>query len=214
MYSVLLLDLDGTLNDSCPGITKSVAYALRCFGIEADPGELLGFIGPPLTWSFPHFYPAMAGKEAEGIVKFREYYESQGMFDGSVYEGIPEALEILKQAGFRLAVATSKPAPQATPILEHMGLAPYFDAIEGACLDETETKADVIRRVLHKLGDPDKKEVLMIGDREHDIEGGKACGLATAGVLWGYGSEEELTSHGATHLFSTPAHMTQFLLEM
>ncbi len=213
MYSVILFDLDGTLNDSCEGITKSVQYALRFWGIEAQPEELLGFIGPPLTWSFPHLFHIPEEEVPEAIVRYREYYSVHGVFEGSIYEGIPEALEALNKAGLRVAIATSKPEMYVGPILNHYGLAHHFEEAAGSPPDESGGKAQVITDVLARLGNPPLDTVLMVGDRQHDIEGAKANGIASAGVLWGYGSEEELRAHGATHIFETPAHMVAFLLK-
>jgi phosphoglycolate phosphatase len=212
MYSVILFDLDGTLNDSCKGITQSVQYALRHWGIEAELQDLLGFIGPPLTWSFPNLFGIKEEEVPLAIEKYREHYNAHGMLEGAIYSGIYEMLSTLKEQGFRLAVATSKPEMYVAPILNHFSLIEYFEEAAGSPPDESGGKAEVIADVLHRLGDPDKSTVLMVGDREHDIEGAKTNGVDSVGVLWGYGSPEEHKAHGATHIVATPQDLTQLLL--
>ena len=211
----IFFDLDGTLTDSGPGIVHSVAYALRKLGVEPpEPEKLRPFIGPPLLWSFAHFYGFDEEKCREGVRLYREYFTAGGMFENSVYPGIPEALERLRAAGFRLAVATSKPELFSKQIISHFGLDGSFEAVCGAAMDETRTeKADVIRYALETLG-VTAGESLMVGDREHDVLGAKAVGLSCVGALWGYGSREELTNAGASALAETPQEMTELILRM
>lgn len=204
----ILFDLDGTLTDSGPGITASVAYALRKLGLEPpEPEKLRPFIGPPLLWSFAHFYGLDEAQCREGVRLYREYFTAGGMFENSVYPGIPEALESLKSAGYRLAVATSKPEEFSRQIVDHFGLAGYFEAVCGAAMDESRTeKADVIRYALETLS-LRPEDCLMVGDREYDVLGAKAVGMPCIGALWGYGSREELTSAGAKALAETPGEL-------
>ena len=211
----IFFDLDGTLTDSGPGIVASVAYALRKLGVEPpEPEQLRPFIGPPLLWSFSHFYGFDEEKSKEAVRLYREYFTAGGMFENSVYPGIPEALERLRAAGFRLAVATSKPELFSRQIISHFGLDKYFEAVCGAAMDESRTeKADVIRYALDTLGVA-PEESLMVGDREHDVLGAKAVGLPCLGVLWGYGSREELTNAGASALAETPEDMAGLILRM
>ena len=211
----IFFDLDGTLTDSGPGIVASVAYALRKLGVEPpEPEQLRPFIGPPLLWSFSHFYGFDAEKSKEAVRLYREYFTAGGMFENSVYPGIPEALDRLRAAGFRLAVATSKPELFSKQIISHFSLDKYFEAVCGAAMDETRTeKADVIRYALDILG-VTAGESLMIGDREHDVLGAKAVGVSCLGVLWGYGSREELTNAGASALAETPEKMAELILRM
>ena len=211
----IFFDLDGTLTDSGPGIVASVAYALRKLGVEPpEPEQLRPFIGPPLLWSFAHFYGFDEEKSREGVRLYREYFTAGGMFENSVYPGIPEALEGLRVAGFRLAVAPSKPELFSLQIVEHFGLSAYFEAVCGAAMDESRTeKADVIRYALDTLG-VTAEESLMVGDREHDVLGAKAVGLPCLGALWGYGSREELTNAGASALAETPEGMAELILRM
>ena len=209
----IFFDLDGTLTDSGPGIVASVAYALRKLGVEPpEPTQLRPFIGPPLLWSFSHFYGFDEEKSREAVRLYREYFTAGGMFENSVYPGIPEALETLRRAGFRLAVATSKPEEFSRRIISHFGLDRFFEAVCGAAMDERRTeKADVIRYALETVG-VTAEESLMVGDREHDVLGAKAVGVPCLGALWGYGSREELTQAGADALAETPEEMAERLL--
>ncbi len=211
----IFFDLDGTLTDSGPGIVNSVAYALRKLGVEPpEPEQLRPFIGPPLLWSFAHFYGFDEGKCREAVRLYREYFTAGGMFENSVYPGIPEAMEKLRSAGFRLAVATSKPEEFSQKIIAHFGLDKYFEAVCGASMDETRTeKAEVIRYALDSLG-VSPEESLMVGDREHDVLGAKAVGLPCLGALWGYGGRKELTDAGASALVETPEEMAELILRM
>ena len=208
----VFFDLDGTLTDSGPGITASVAYALEKLGTEPPARETLRcFIGPPLLQSFARFCGFDEAKCREAVRLYREYFTAGGMFENSVYPGIPEALAELRAAGFRLAVATSKPELFSREIVAHFGLAGCFEAVCGAAMDETRTeKADVLRYALDTLG-VKAEESLMVGDREHDVLGAKALGMPCVGVLWGYGSREELTAAGAAVLAETPAELAALL---
>ena len=211
----VFFDLDGTLTDSGPGITASVAYALEKLGTEPPAREALRcFIGPPLLQSFARFCGFDEAKCREAVRLYREYFTAGGMFENSVYPGIPEALEGLRDAGFRLAVATSKPELFSREIVAHFGLAGCFEAVCGAAMDETRTeKAEVIRYALDSLG-VSPEESLMVGDREHDVLGAKAVGLPCLGALWGYGGREELTDAGASALAETPEGMAELILRM
>ena len=213
--SCIFFDLDGTLTDSGPGITASVAYALRELGAPPLPPETLrAFIGPPLMWSFGHFCGFDEAKCAEAVRLYRVYFTAGGMFENSVYPGIPAALDKLRSAGLRLAVATSKPELYSRQIIAHFGLEGCFDAVCGAAMDESRTdKAEVIRYALQTLDLP-PEEGLMVGDREHDVLGAKAAGLPCLGVLWGYGSREELINAGAAALAETPEEMADWILTL
>lgn len=205
MYDVILFDLDGTLTDSGLGITNSVAYSLKKYGIEvADRTELYKFIGPPLKESFEKYYDFSAEESRKAVEYYREYYTDKGMFENKVYEGIEELLKEIRKAGKMAIVATSKPEIFARKILEHFKLAEYFNYIVGANMDETRTKKDeVISYVLKSCDIPDESKVLMIGDREHDILGAKRNGLDSLGVLFGFGNREELKKAGADYIAET-----------
>jgi len=137
-------------------------------------------------------------KAWQGVVYYREYFNVKGYLENSLYPGVPELLERLKTAGVRMAVATSKPEEFAVKILEHYGVDKYFDFIGGATPDRSRVhKIDVIFYVIHELGDPDRNDIVMVGDKENDVFGAKCAGLPCIGVLYGYGGREELESAGA-----------------
>ena len=200
----ILFDLDGTLTNPVIGITKSIQYALSSKGIQiTDLNSLTKYIGPPLRKTFMEF--DYNEEEAEALVaKYREYYQVTGIYENEVYDGIEELLHKLKEDGKKLYTATSKPEHYAKVILEHFHLAHYFEDICGATMDNSRgTKEEVIRYVLEKNNITDLDEVVMVGDREHDVEGAKKVGVASIGVLFGYGSRNELIEAGADYLAAT-----------
>ena len=204
--TALLFDLDGTLTDSKEGIVKCVVESLKPIGITAAPASLLGFIGPPLTWSYPHYFGLNEEETEQAVARFQTRYATVGKFENRVYAGIPETLAALCARGYRLAVATSKPHRFAKEIIAHFDLARYFEAVQGADMEEHSCKADVIRLVLAEMGvSPD--DAVMIGDRRYDMEGAGQTGVDAVGVLWGYGSREELTASGAAEVLSTPEEL-------
>ncbi len=209
---VALFDLDGTLTDPKEGITRSAAHALRRFGIEADPEELTFFIGPPLYESFERFNIPEARME-EAIAAFREYFEPRGWMENVPYPGIEGTLERLRGAGIGLILATSKPEAFAKRIMERFDLAKYFTLLCGAPMDERRAaKSAVVARALREAGITDPSRALMVGDRRHDVEGARANGLATVGVLWGYGTREELETAGAKYFARDLSELEEILL--
>ena len=213
MKEYLFFDLDGTLTDSAPGIIRSAKYAMSHFGITLDDRTMHRFIGPPLAESFRNLCGLSERDSLEAIRLYREYFAAKGMFENSVYEGVAEMLRHLKESGKILAVATSKPEVYAKQITDHFGLTPYFDVIAGAALDHVHmTKSDVLQNAVCGVGLRDLSLGLMIGDREHDVLGAKALGMETLGVLYGYGSEEELLRAGAAALAQTPKDVTAYVL--
>lgn len=210
---VVLFDLDGTLTDPKEGITRSVAYALSKFGIAVpDRDALLPFIGPPLRDAFLSFYGFGEEDAEQAVAYYRERFSAVGIYENRLYDGIPALLERLRRAGRTICLATSKPEVFATKILSHFHLAEYFDFQGGATLDRTrDRKAEVIQYVLDAVG-ADRTETVMVGDREHDIIGAKACGIASIGVLYGYGSEEELRQAGADGIAKGLADLSRLLL--
>ena len=212
-YKYALFDLDGTLTDPGEGITKSVQYALAKFGINVENRqELFCFIGPPLHESFEIYYGFSRPDAMKAVDCYREYYAVKGIFENLVYDGIPEALEKLQKSGVKICLATSKPEIYAKQILEHFNLDGYFTAVAGSEMDGTRTKkAEVVERALMLLGNPDVKDCVMIGDREHDVLGGAAHGLDTVGVLFGYGSRKELEHAGATYIAAKPIDIVNII---
>lgn len=211
-YAYCLFDLDGTLTDPGEGITRSVAYALSFFGIEVkDRTALYPFIGPPLVESFSTFYGFSPEQARQAIERYREYFSRQGIFENELYPGIKELLEDLKRHGVRILLASSKPEVYARKILEHFQLLPFFDFVAAATMDDTRSKkTDVVRYALETCGISPNRAV-MIGDRHHDIEGAKDNALESIGVLWGYGSREELSAAGATRLAESVPQLASLL---
>ena len=217
MKKVILFDLDGTLTDPKVGITKSVQHALRYYGIEEpDLDKLCPFIGPPLTDSFREFYGFSLEQAKEAIEKYREYFAVQGIFENEVYDGIPGMLEMLNRKGFTLAVATSKPEEYAIRILEHFNLSQYFQLVGGADMTETRVKkGEIIAYTLERLSvKPGTVPVIMVGDRKHDVLGARENNLPCVGVLFGYGSREELQTAGAEALAESVEELGRILTEM
>ena len=208
-FKYCLFDLDGTLTDPAIGITNSVMHALEKYDIHVeDRAELYPFIGPPLDYSFKTFYGFTDEQAVQAIKYYREYFSVTGLFENSVYEGIPEMLENLKGKGVKIALATSKPYEFSIKILKHFDLYKYFDFFGAATMDgRISKKEDVISHLLEEMGCKSKDEILMVGDRYHDIEGAKAHGLKSAGVLWGYGSAEELEQAGADYVLASSSEL-------
>lgn len=212
MKRYIFFDLDGTLTDPMLGITSSVQYALSKFGISVRYlKELIPFIGPPLKESFQRFYGFSDEQADEAVAYYREYFSPKGIYENEIYAGIPELLEDLSDAGFELAVATSKPGVYAERILKHFGIDEYFSLVVGSELDGTRVqKAEVIQHVLDVYGIAGK-DAVMVGDREHDIKGAAACGVTSIGVLYGYGSRTELMEAGADHIVTTVKELREWL---
>lgn len=214
-YQTILFDLDGTLTDPREGITRCVAHALDHFGIRVeDLDTLTNFIGPPLVVSFTEFY-GMDEKQAEvAVAKYRERFGTVGWAENVPYPGIAALLAELKDSGKKLVVATSKPEEYAVKILEHFGLAGYFDLICGAPMHAPKGhgKADVIRDALERAHVTDLAGTVMVGDRLHDVEGAHAVGLPAIGVLWGYGDRQEHEACGAEVIVSDMAELKELLM--
>lgn len=210
----IFFDLDGTLTDSQEGITKSAAYALKHFGIEVEElSQLRFFIGPPLMDSFMNHFGFSEEKAAEAVKYFREYFNATGKFENRVYDGIPQVLERLKTAGKTLVVATSKAELFAKQILEHFELAKYFDKVYGADMEGTRCHKDqVIAYALEEMQLTDVSQVIMVGDKEHDVLGAKRNGIDTIGVLFGFGSRQELEESGAAVIVETVEEIGNVIL--
>lgn len=213
-YDFVLFDLDGTLTDPGIGITNSVAYALRKYGIEiSDKTNLFKFIGPPLIDSFMNYYGFSHEQAVEATNFYREYYTDTGIFENSVYPGIEDLLIKLQNAGKKILVATSKPEIFAVRIMKHFGIAKYFTYIAGANMDETRTYKDqVITYALESVGATDPSKIVMVGDREYDVLGAKKFGIDSVGVLFGYGTREELETAGATYIAASVEDIGKFIL--
>ena len=202
MYQYILFDLDGTLTDSSEGITKSVQYALDKMGIhEPDLKPLERFIGPPLYDEFRRSYDFDDAEAKQAIDFYRERFGVVGWKENLLYDGIPELLKALTEAGKTLSTASSKPAFFVDKIVKYFNIEQYFTVVSGATLDGSiGTKTQVVQQALERLNVQDRSQAVLIGDRLHDAEGARACGIDCIGVTFGFGSREELESAGANHV--------------
>lgn len=213
-YTTLLFDLDGTLTDSEEGIVKCVQYSLRPFGIEEnDSAVLRSFIGPPLRASYQQIYGFTEEQATAAIDIFHERFDAVGKFENRPYDGIPELLGRLKNAGYHLMLATSKPERFAWQIMAHFALRDFFDVICGA--DETLgrfEKHDVIQEILRTQPQLGRDNAIMVGDRKYDVEGAALCGLDCIGVTYGFGGRDELMAAGAKYIAETVSALGMLLL--
>ena len=208
----VLFDLDGTLTDSGEGIINCAWLALKHFGLPLPDRQTMRlFVGPPLRDSFIRF--GVPEEDVETAIEiYRSRYVPTGMFENTPYPGIRELLSELKRRGVRLFVATAKPEGMATAILEKFELAPYFELICGASMDDTrDSKDKVIAYLLEKTGGGD--DYVMVGDTAYDVEGAAVNGIPTIGVAWGYGKIEDMVAAGAKAIANSPAHLLELLSE-
>jgi phosphoglycolate phosphatase len=210
---IVLWDLDGTLTDPQDGIIGCIQYALKETGRPVpEHTELLWTIGPPLEKSFAKLDPTASQEQIwEMITKYRERFAPTGIFENSLLFGIPDLLARVSKE-YRCVLATSKPHVFATRIIEHFKLGSSIAKVYGSELDGTRNdKGELIQYVLQQEG-VDAHEAVMIGDRLHDISGAKKNGVFAIGVLWGYGSREELEEAGADKIFESTVELREFLI--
>lgn len=216
MYRYLLLDLDGTLTDSKEGIMNCVRYALEKLNEPVpDDSVLLAFIGPPLHESFINYCGFDEAKAHYAVELFRERYTPIGKFENAPAPGMVELCARLKEQGFVLALASSKPEAMCSAICERFGFAPYLETIVGSAPGQDWKKADVIREAMRRLGltDADVPQILMVGDRKYDVLGAKECGIDCVGVeFFGYAEPGELTEAGAVAVVDSAEALERFLL--
>lgn len=210
----ILFDLDGTLTDPKVGITRSVAHALKYFGIEVkNTDTLTPFIGPPLVHSFSKLYGFDETQCLKAVEVYREYFSVKGLYENEVYPFTEPLLKLLKSHGIRIFVATSKPEKFAKQILEHFKLDDYFEDIVGIAMNEEKVEKDVIvKRVIDRYL-LNKETTLMIGDRCFDIDGAHSNGIRCLGVCFGYGERDELERHNADIIIDTNEQLYQFFKE-
>jgi phosphoglycolate phosphatase len=213
-YDAILFDLDGTLTDTILGVTNSIKYALSKFGISEESEEMLvSFIGAPLFLAFQKHYSLSEDEARQAIAFYREYYSETGMYETTVYQGIPTLLEQLKNSRKRLIVATLKPTYFAEKVLEEYGLSGYFEFVFGPDLkSETLTKTEIISNALAKLPEIPKENIVMVGDRFHDIAGAKTNGIDSIAVSYGCGTMEELQQAGPTHMAASAEELQALLV--
>ncbi|WP_108518559.1 HAD family hydrolase [Bradyrhizobium algeriense] len=201
----IYFDLDGTLTDPKPGITRSIQYALQRLDHPTMPteDELTWCIGPPLRASFVRLLGAETSADL-AVTYYRERFSDVGLYENGVYDGIGEVLTSLCASGHRLFVATSKPHVFAQRIIDHFGLRDHFERVFGSELDGTRVDKSHLLEYALKEASVDPAKTLMIGDRSHDMVGAKNNGMKGIGVLYGYGSRDELLEAGAHHVCATP----------
>ena len=201
MYKYIFLDLDGTLTDPFLGITNSVKYALSKFNIDSTNEQLKCFIGPPLRYSFMEYYK-LSESEAELAVKYyREVFSTTGLFENELYPDTIKVLEELKKMNLILVLATSKPDKFSIEILKHFNIYDYFSFCSCATFDKSrDKKSDIIKYALDELDIKNKNEVLMVGDRYHDVVGAKENNIDSCYVTYGYGSIDEAKKYGANYI--------------
>lgn len=210
----ILFDLDGTLTDPEEGLVRSLNAGLREVGLqERSNEELRPCIGPPLRDTYEEYFGLSKEKTEQAIRGFRAYYETKGIFENRLYEGIEDVLDELQKAGKTLILATSKPTDFAVQILEHFGIDEYFDFVGGASLDETRTeKIEVLSYIMEEFQLVDASELIMVGDRKYDINAAKYFHMKSVGVLFGYGTKKELKEAGADALARSPKDLLNILL--
>lgn len=211
-YKNILIDFDGTLVDSSEGIFKSLIDAFNFYGDTVPNDETLRkFIGPPLFYSFNTicgFSPAHCEELTE---KYHEYYENGGYKLNCLYDGIYDTLKELKNRGYHLATASSKPLQFVDTICSENGIKDFFDFLGGTEMQNTgESKSDVILKAMKNLKGT-KEDTLMVGDTLFDIKGANAVGIHSCGVLYGFGTREEFIQNKATYIIEKPINILEIV---
>lgn len=218
LYQYIIFDLDGTLIKSEEGLFDSITYALEKSGVDpGDRKDMKRMIGPVLWESFQKFYNMSAEEADRANAYFVEAYDKEGIYNASVYEGVEQMLETLRNAGRILLVVTAKPRDMAERVLNHTGIDQYFQAVIGPARGNKKTdKGSLLREALSFLAKTgtdhfQKEHAVMVGDRMFDMQGAAETGIPSIGVLYGYGDRQELINAGATLLADTPADVVKLL---
>jgi len=212
---IVLIDLDGTISDSSPGMLTGFRKVFDRFDMEQPSDESIRrHFGPPLAVTWREVYGMTDEQIVVGLEVYREYYHDVGMFENNLYDGVPDLIKELHGEGVTLSTATSKPEFSASRIIEHFDLREYFTFIGAADLAGTrDDKSAVIAHTLENLqASSQTRSIVMMGDRRHDVEGAREHGIDTIGVLWGYGTAEELSAAGAVALAERPRDAGELLL--
>lgn len=214
-YTNVFFDLDGTITDSEAGILNSIIFALTKMQRPLpEKKSLRTFIGPPLKESFQKIVQLSEAEAEIAITYYREHYEAKGMFENEIYTGMVEVLGALQNSGLKLYIATSKPEIYAKKIVTYFQLDSFFNGIYGASLNGTRSeKSEVIGYAIEQAEIRGLNQTIMVGDRSHDIEGAKKNGLASIGVLYGFGDYDELSKAGATYIIEKPHEIEKLLLK-
>lgn len=213
-YPFVLFDFDGTVVDTGEGILKSLQYSFEQMGHKIpEMEELKKFIGPPVHYSYTHFYGISEDEVGMYIKKYRERYKIKGIYECELYDGMKELLCELRSRGVKLGVASSKPEHLIYSVADYLGITDFFDAIVGVKVDDSNhsSKTGLILEAMRQLGAEDKSQVLMVGDRCFDIDGAAGAGVDSCGALWGYGNEEEFIEHKATFIIKEPSEVLNLL---
>ena len=201
--TTLFFDLDGTVSNNFQGISRCLNFALEQLGLrQLTDLEVMPFVGPPFRESLPRAFP---GIDTEAALKlYRERYATAGWLENSLYDGMAQAISTLHSQGFTIALCTSKPRVFAERIIEHFDLARYFKGVHGPELDgKFDRKTDLLAHLIeHYKTAPEN--ALMIGDRDKDVEAALHVGAHSLGVLWGFGSRQELFEAGAKYIVTRP----------
>ena len=213
-YDYVIFDFDGTVVDTGEGIIKSLQYSFEQMGREIpDMSDLKKFIGPPIHYSYTHFYGVSEDEVGEYIKKYRERYKIKGIYESVLYDGMKELLSELRSRGVKLGIASSKPEHLIYSVADYLKITDMFDAIVGVKIDDSNhsTKTGLVLDAMKKLGVKDKSRVLMVGDRCFDIDGASGAGVKSCGALWGYGNEEEFKAHNADFIISLPSDVINLI---
>jgi phosphoglycolate phosphatase len=209
----IVFDLDGTLTDPGVGISRCIQHALGALGRPMPAADgLKRFVGPPLRQAFAELLgTADEALLADAVLRYRQRFEAIGMFENTVYPGLPAALRELSRQGHRLWVATSKPRPYAVRILEHFELVSRFAGVYGSDFSGHDSdKGTLLRNLLGEQG-IDRAHACMVGDRAHDVLGARENGILSVAVLWGYGTAEELEAVGPDRTVRSPSELCECL---
>ena len=205
--TTLLFDFDGTVFDTVEGITKSIQYALRKHGRDAEIEELRCFAGPPLVDKFMEVYEVSKEEAEQLVTDFRERYVPIGVYESSPFPGIRELLEAVRAVGKKTAIATSKPQALAELLLQRAGLRNLFDVVVGSGGGvNNDAKWQIVTRAMELCGSK-PEDCVLVGDTKYDVEGAKKCGIPCIGVRWGYAAEGELEAAGAAAIVETPGEI-------
>lgn len=213
-YDYVIFDFDGTVVDTGEGILKSLQYSFEQMGHEVpELSDLKKFIGPPIYYSYTHYYGVSEKDVGEYIKKYRERYWVEGIYECELYEGFLDMLYALKQQGVKIGIASSKPERLIYAVADFLKITDLFDAIVGVKIDDSNhsSKTGLVLESMKILGATEKEKVLMVGDRLYDIDGANGAGVDSCGVLWGYGCKEEFKEHNATYIVAKPDEILKLL---
>lgn len=213
-FDYVIFDFDGTVADTGEGILKSLQYSFTAMGDPApDLSDLKKFIGPPVYYSYTHFYGISEEKVDLYIKKYRERYREKGIYESEVYPGLENLIISLKEQNIKVGIASSKPESLIYSVADYLEITDMFDAIIGVKSDNSKhsTKAGLISRATEELGATDKDKVLMVGDRLFDIDGAHEAGVKCCAALWGYGNREEFEEHNADFIVEQPKDILKLL---